>query len=300
MNRTICIHHSVDQDGWSSAAIVKHKYPNTEFIGFDHGHPIPKVPANSNVIMCDVALPMENMQQIADISESFTWIDHHISSINTYKEYCKTTECDWIVELPKGDENISACELTWRHFYGGIPPTAIQLLGTYDTFRHKGTEDEDKVLYFQKIANERVDSPKKAKIYLHLSDKTIEEWLGSGKIIKEKEDKEAVGKYQQGKEVMIDGYKFILFSEDRFNPSNHNIDYHKDGFDGCGSYYKDNGGIWHLSLYNEDDKIDCSVICKKFGGGGHKKASGCQPTEEMLGDILNNKYAQPFDSLETE
>ena len=83
-----------------------------------------------------------------------------------------------------------------------------------------------------------------------------------------------------------------MFHKDRFNPINYGINYHKDGFDGSGCYFKDESGIWHMSLYNDNGKVDCSAICKKFGGGGHRGASGCEPSDEVLGDILNNKYAK--------
>ena len=31
--KTVCFYHSVDLDGWTSAAIVKKRYPNAELIG---------------------------------------------------------------------------------------------------------------------------------------------------------------------------------------------------------------------------------------------------------------------------
>jgi len=39
-----------------------------------------------------------------------------------------------------------------------------------------------------------------------------------------------------------------------------------------GDIKKDN--IWLFSLYTNKDDVDCSIIAKKYGGGGHKKASG--------------------------
>jgi len=32
--------------------------------------------------------------------------------------------------------------------------------------------------------------------------------------------------------------------------------------------------MWNFSLYNDNGLVDCSVIAKQFGGGGHKGASG--------------------------
>ena len=35
-----------------------------------------------------------------------------------------------------------------------------------------------------------------------------------------------------------------------------------------------NGDKWKVSLYTKKDDIDVSIIAQKYGGGGHKKASG--------------------------
>jgi nanoRNase/pAp phosphatase (c-di-AMP/oligoRNAs hydrolase) len=39
------------------------------------------------------------------------------------------------------------------------------------------------------------------------------------------------------------------------------------------SYFFD-GKKWQFSMYNDDGDTDVSVICKQFGGGGHKGAAG--------------------------
>lgn len=51
-------------------------------------------------------------------------------------------------------------------------------------------------------------------------------------------------------------------------------------------------GNWVLSLYNTKDDIDfhCGEYCKKkYKGGGHKGAAGCQLTETQFKKILKNK-----------
>ena len=74
-------------------------------------------------------------------------------------------------------------------------------------------------------------------------------------------------------------YKFICINKERFNPINFGIDYHKDGYDGCACFHYANDK-WNFSLYNDNGEVDCSVIAKQYGGGGHHGASGF---------ILNNE-----------
>ncbi len=37
-----------------------------------------------------------------------------------------------------------------------------------------------------------------------------------------------------------------------------------------------NGKEWLFSLYTDKPEVDCSVIAKRYGGGGHRGASGFQ------------------------
>lgn len=47
-----------------------------------------------------------------------------------------------------------------------------------------------------------------------------------------------------------------------------------------------NGKHWTVTLYTTHDSVDCSVLAKEMGGGGHKKASGFQTgdIQTIIGD----------------
>ena len=64
-------------------------------------------------------------------------------------------------------------------------------MGSYDTFRHKGSSEEMTVRYFQNAANVHVGSPEKAMVYLSMPVDTIKKWIEEGKKIHEKETVEA-------------------------------------------------------------------------------------------------------------
>lgn len=68
-------------------------------------------------------------------------------------------------------------------------------------------------------------------------------------------------------------YKFLAVNQERFNPINFGIDYHKEAYDGYACFWY-NKGKWNWSLYNDNGEVDCSVIAKQYGGGGHPGASG--------------------------
>ena len=58
--------------------------------------------------------------------------------------------------------------------------------------------------------------------------------------------------------------------------------------------YQDGQNSFKLSM-RSNDKVDCSVIAQKHGGGGHIKASGCTmegDPEEIAAVIINEVREQ--------
>jgi oligoribonuclease NrnB/cAMP/cGMP phosphodiesterase (DHH superfamily) len=279
----ICVYHSKDLDGWTSAAIVKLRYPDAELIGWTYGQPKPTIKEHEPVIMVDICFSMKEMSNIAQKADwRLTWIDHHISQIKEYRNFIGDGETFMNIFLPKEGENVAACELTWRCLYPDtLMPEAIRLIGRYDCFGHKGTDEEQRVLFFQYAARAKVTNPEEAAEFLDMPFDKLLEMILRGKVIYKYLCVEAKQKYAQKFDIDFDGYKFACINAERFNPVNFGIDYHKEGYDGFACFWFENGQ-WIYSLYNDNGKVDCSEICKKRGGGGHRGAAGfqtnnCQP-----------------------
>lgn len=329
--KTCVIYHSIDLDGWMSAAIVKHWFitvqsvhKNVEvlnFIGYNHGQPIPDLSEYNQIIMCDISFSKEEMLKLYErLNSNFIWIDHHISAIKD----------NVLFNLEKGgnyhidyygirDIEFAACELTWQYFFPNEPmPEIVRLLGRYDCFGHKGTDEELKVLEFQYGARQCISDHEGAykNLIYNLKEKDSYEILDvdykesiykNGKFIYQYLCTEAKQIYKNGFEIKFNiieelfddrdifnpqihkskrTYKFICINRERFNPINFGIDYHKDGYDGCACFhYADS--MWNFSLYNDNGLVDCSIIAKQFGGGGHKGAAGFRISDirEILGNV---------------
>lgn len=331
--KTVCIYHSIDLDGWMSAAIVKHWFINQnknhivinidnqssstqgsiidinrlDFIGYNYGQPILDLSGYDKVIMCDISFSKEEMFKIKD---KLIWIDHHISAIKDIYGEHKWLPTDNDI---KGiiDVKFAACELTWQYFFPNKPiPEIVRLLGRYDCFGHKGTNEEQKVLEFQYGARQYISNYEKAYYYLtttfDIENKPLlPQIFDSGKSIYKYLCTEAKQVYKNGFDITFDigclnnnsvvhqsigekegcnqncieceyngEYKFLCINKERFNPINFGIDYHKDGYDGAASFHRRDDGKWAFSLYNDNGKVDCSQIAKQYGGGGHKGAAG--------------------------
>ena len=175
--KTVCVYHSIDLDGWMSAAIVKYWFEKQliitnssidsitdkiDFIGYNYGQPIPDLSEYDKVIMCDISFPIEEMENLRQhLQDNFIWIDHHISAIKAADERTNNYY-DGI-----RDTKFAACELTWKYFFPDEPmPEIVRLLGRYDCFGHKGTDEEQKVLEFQYGARQCISNYEEAYTYL--------------------------------------------------------------------------------------------------------------------------------------
>ena len=276
MRSSICVYHSRDLDGWMSAAIMKHELPEVELIGWDYGDPIPKLNAH-DVYLVDISFPPDVMVDMW-ATKNLIWIDHHVSAIKD-SVLNKYDEMDGL-----RDSKFAACELTWRWFYPPdekgeifIPsmfkpiPEAVRLLGRYDCFGHKGTEEEGRVFAFQYAARALAENPEEAEQFLDMSDTEISNTVDRGEAILKYLSVEAKQLYESlSFPFILNGLKGIAINRTRFNPTSYGIDYSEYDFCACFAY---DGEKWHWSLYNDGD-TDVSVIAKSFGGGGHAGAAG--------------------------
>ena len=313
MNKTICIYHSRDLDGWMSAAIVKKWFEgrgvkqqierfddSISFKGWDYGDNIPDLKEYDKVIMVDISFPKDEMLKICVKNGTpLVWIDHHISSIKTNNFTNTFKDEDKVYIEGIRDTDFAACELTWMYFFdkkeSDKMPEIVRLLGRYDCFGHKGTDEEQKVLEFQYAARANWNDYRSCFKGLQHSIKDgigsldesiiVSHIVGDGKAIYKYLCTEAKQTYSKAfnirfhKHITPSGavseimYSFLCVNQERFNPINFGIDYHKEGYDGFACFwYKD--GKWNFSLYNDNNKVDCSIIAKQYGGGGHKGAAG--------------------------
>lgn len=280
MSKTCCVYHSIDLDGWMSAAIVKYYLEGKEevdFIGYNYGNPIPDLSPYGKIIMCDISFPKERMEVLsAYLQTNFIWCDHHISAIKD-GEGMFYSNCNGL-----RDVSFSACELTWKYFFPKDKmPEIVRLLGRYDCFGHKGTSEEENVLIFQYAARAVIKNYDDAYYYLtKWSDETlIPSMMLTGDGIYSYLCTDAKQAYKNRFTVYFGDYAFCCVNKERFNPINFGIQYHNDKaddiyfYDGVACFHYANNK-WNFSLYNDNGHVDVSLIAKGFGGGGHKGAAG--------------------------
>lgn len=295
----VIIYHSKDLDGFTSAAICNRKYPDAKLIGFDYGQKLPmdEIPMGEPVIMVDVSLPMQDMAHLSIHSgHQMTWIDHHISVINEFKNY---QDPDLQAITAVLENGIAACEGAWKYLFPDESmPTAVKLLGEYDTWRNQDREKWDnEILPFQfgmrAICNSAESFPAELLMpdtnntdmehvsvfethwYVHRTE-VINEIIRNGKsILKyQAQTNEFICK-RAAFEHTFKGLRAICLNGGGFNSDVFKSVYDPFKHD-IMMPFQFNGKFWTISLYSTKPEINCSEIAKSMGGGGHKAAAGFQ------------------------
>lgn len=264
----VCIHHN-DADGRASAAIVRRALGEDIILHeMNYGDPYPVETAIDAeiVVVVDFSLPQEEMKRFADTG-TLIWIDHHISAIK---------EMDEISQNWPGlrDTREAACVLTWHYFFpGDSTPKGITLIGDRDAWHWV---EEDTGPFDEGLYQENTD-PRNDSLWVPLLNDDpmiIQKLVERGRVLR----KARLNNIQR----QVDNYAYpVKFEGHRalaINArGNGDIgEYVQElGYDLAYCYVDNlqNGRLMtFVGLYSS--KIDVSEIARKFGGGGHRGASG--------------------------
>ena len=269
MTNTICFHHN-DPDGRASGAIVRYALnKDVLLIESDYDEtPIPweKVEQADRVIVVDFSFPKEDMLRLADEC-TFIWIDHHKSAMLDFAEVGRNW--DGIRDISE-----AACVLTWKYFFPKKPvPYAVILIGDRDIWRwaEKDTGAFNESLYNQ---NHLVDNDDLWVPLFENNQGTLDRMIKEGAWLREislKRVDSLMGarsfevRFERCKTLVVNGSSSGDIGE--YGRSR--------GYDIVYCYVDEmqpNGLATKVTLYS--NKVDVSVIAKKFGGGGHAGAAG--------------------------
>lgn len=295
-----CIYHNADLDGFSSAAIVKRKYPHAIFIGYDYGKPtteIDAIPDGEEIVMVDVSLPMADMWKLAERSKfQMTWIDHHVSAINDYNAMVKDQRDiaypDFVEQgFLRGIRVVgkAACELAWEYFYPDSKrPWGISMLGNYDVWRNEDKDLwNDIIMPFQMGMKQVCNSAETFPMVIFgkreddgpswEAQEFTERTLDNGKIILSYQKQMNITACKNVFEATIKGfpYRAICLNNTMASSTVFDSVYDETKHDLMCSFYW-TGKFWRTSFYTTKKDVNCSLIAKANGGGGHAQAAGCQ------------------------
>lgn len=275
-NEIVTIYHN-DFDGRFSAFLVN-EYANKinakiSFMCYNYeGFKTFKTFENKHVFLVDLTLKPQEMKKLCSVAKKVTWIDHHTNSIDKAKEF---SHLDGL----RSDTKPSGCLLTYFYLKpyldNKIQEKVYALISDFDSWQWEMDETKDFVSgldFFNTV--DIIGSDMTNIVY---GRTTIKEICNKGKVINKYKDNFAHELCEAiGFEIKFENYKTFVINA--FRSSSLMFGSKMKEYDLCMSF-NFNGKEFSYSLYSEN--VDCSKIASKYGGGGHKGASGFR-SELML------------------
>jgi uncharacterized protein len=268
----LVIYHADCTDGFGAAySAWKHLGNRAEYYACKHGTPPPDV-KGKYVAILDFSFNNATTKQMIEDAAGLIVIDHHKSAMVELHDISNT-----LFDMTK-----SGAMLAWEWFHPGKePPKFIQYIDDRDLWKWELPYSKefaaafDMVPFefeeFEKFEDDSVfDDAAKRGSYI----------LAYSKTVVKKVCEKATLKKMDGKDVMVvNASHWMSEIGSRLAPD-------------C-----DFAMIWYwdhedqhtkVSLRAFHETVDVSEIAKKFGGGGHKKASGFQlPKNKHIEDLFD-------------
>jgi oligoribonuclease NrnB/cAMP/cGMP phosphodiesterase (DHH superfamily) len=259
-------------DGKCAGAIVKHRYPETKMFPMDYKDTIPDEilqARNAEIWIVDFSFPIVVMEALQK-HNLVIWCDHHASAIEEMRNYKFL-----------GNQNVDAagCLLTWRYVHPLLHevPRCVNLISDFDchAWIKRPVETQEDILNFM-AGCELGDYWPEEPIWAYLFEaftpacNTI---INEGSVVRRYVRRQTLRELSASA-VMLNGW--LVCNSHRPGDETHKEFVENRGLDVRGSltWYRTRFGGFKVSLRSDDPLVDCSVIAKAHGGGGHHGAAG--------------------------
>ena len=269
MSKKLCIYHGNCADGFTAAWVVKRKFgDDVEFHAGFYGEEPPEECIDRDVIIVDFSYNRRLMEWICEVARSVLVIDHHKSAEANLKGLDDAFDnTDLVFDMER-----SGAMLTWD-YYNGFKDTAFESPALIDY-----VQDRDLWKFDLPMSKEYTAAVFSMEYTFDNWDKLakmpVDTITGEGIAILRKHNKDITEfiKVNNSRRMTIAGHDVPVI----------NVPYTL-GSDTChilcegepfAAYYYDLGADRKFGLRSAENGLDVSKIAEKFGGGGHKHASG--------------------------
>lgn len=270
----MCIYHGNCADGFGAAWVVRRAFAGSdiEFHPATHGNPAPDV-TGKKVIIVDFSYPLETLTAMAAAAESVLVLDHHKTAQADLADISAAGPHHKYHQVPAGrltalfDMHRSGAGIAWDYFFLSEPrPALINHIEDRDLwlFKLEGTREIQASLF---------SFPYDFDVWDALFEGDVQTMRAEGVAIERKHHKdvaELVGVTKRrmeigGYDVPVANLPYTLTSD-----AGHMM-CAGEPFAAC---YWDTPEGRSFSLRSTDAGEDVSAVAKKYGGGGHRNASG--------------------------
>lgn len=261
MKNIIILYHN-DLDGFGAAWAAWKKFGNkADYLAADYGKPIPEGPKNKEVYMFDLCFSEEKMKLLLRENKKLIVIDHHISK----KEEVKiSTDFRW-------DIGHSGCILSWNYFHKNKKiPKLLKYIEDTDLWKFKIPFTRE---LMRVLDNKPYDFKLWNKIAAEFENKQkLLGYLREGKVIVSFINKEVEAIASEWEEAVFEKRKTSIVNSPIFGAElgHYLIKKTKNPVAVIWSLKK---GKIRVQL-RSSNKVDVSLMAKKYGGGGQRRAAG--------------------------
>lgn len=221
------------------------------------------------VVFADISIQNESLLELAEVAAQVVILDHHFTARNHFLSDPRVENAlvarGHVVHF---DPDHSGAVLSWNHFHPGEPPPALLLyVEDQDLWSWKLPQSEE--------VNAAIDSyPRDFGVWSRLAERPIEELAEEGVPI--------VRANRVDVERALDKAHPICIGSERIEAVNalhhraaigHDLAKRRRFGKAWGLVYRVSGDQVDCSIYSTGD-LDVSAVAGRFGGGGHRNASG--------------------------
>ena len=261
MKPILILYHKNCPDGFGAAWAAWKKFDDkAEYLAIEHSAPAPNnLKDRKEIYMVDFCYNKPVMEELLKINQNITVIDHHISAKDTVK-----LAKNYFYAL-----NHSGSVLSWIYFHKKPIPRILKHIEDIDLWKFKLPFTRE---IMAALELEGFNFKKWNKIASYLEDsKKRKKYIENGKVL--------MGYRNKLIERIVNGAEKVNFEKQKAYVANSPVLISEIG-NSIVRNKKTIGIIWFrksgkiiISL-RSDGKTDVSKIAVKYGGGGHKAASG--------------------------
>jgi len=265
----LVIYHAQCPDGFAAALAVNLWFEQQEISQNIIYHPashgsLPPDCSNKEVYMVDFSYNRDTLLAMSQQAKQITLIDHHISALKDLENLEHEVNNLKIYF----DMEHSGAILSWQHFFKSPAPLLFQHIEDRDIwkFELKNTNE---------IMSAVVSYPMDFKLWKSWlkDDNSLDQLKQEGKVLNRERNK-LIQKYKKrARTGEIAGYTIPIVNAPSSIASDLLQELSENKAFAASYEDREDRRVWQLRSSGEQG-LDVSIIAGKYGGGGHKRASG--------------------------
>jgi len=272
-SKNIIYFHYPCNDGLASAWVARLKLEDVELRPYNHGNKIDLTIKDKIIYFLDMAPSLDVYKTLTKNNDVYV-LDHHKSNQVDY-ENLKDKNIHFDMEY-------SGVGLAWDFFFPKKEmPLFLQMIQGRDLFKFEIANINEFIEVLNLEMHSIKDLNKQLKMFddLYTMKNKLDEFIDLGiPLVRQKELKvKALGDKYINNIYIYEGHKLCMVNVDSDLTSD--LGHYLTTKPQCDFailwYYDHISEKYHVSM-RSFNKVDVSVICKKFGGGGHPNASACR------------------------